>query len=169
MSDIVTAIVAEAKRLEEDTLHSAKGHFEVASRWELVNVVVGTLTTIAAALAAVFTLSHNDTIVIALAVLVSVSTGTMTFLNPNQVAAAHHGSGTEYNAIHNRARMFYSIDCQSNATSDELHSRLKELSGQRDDLSAKSASIPRWAFKKARQGIAQGEAEYKADVLESRG
>jgi len=68
MADVTTAIVAEAKRLEEDTLYSAKGHFETAARWERFNLAVGLIATVAAALAAVFTLSHNDALVILLAV-----------------------------------------------------------------------------------------------------
>ena len=165
MQDITAAIVAEAKRLEEDTLCSAKSHFNAANLWERVNLVAGVLATIAAALAAIVTLSHNDTLVIMLAVLASVSTGIMTFLNPQHIASAHRKSGTEYNAIHNQARIFHSIDCQTGASGDELAALLKELSQQRDDLSTTSLSIPRWAFEQARRGIAQGESEYKVDAL----
>jgi hypothetical protein len=165
MRDITVVIVAEAKRLEEDTLYSAKSHFNVANLWERMHMVVGGLATIAAALAAVFTLSHDDALVVALAVLASVSTGIMTFLNPHHIASSHRKSGTEYNAIHNQARIFHSIDCQTGAPGDALGARLKELSRLRDDLSARSLSIPRWAFEQARRGIAQGEAEYKEDDL----
>ena len=58
MADVTAAIVREAQRLEEDTLYLAKGHPK-ASPWKRLNVVVGTAATIAAALAAVFTLIHN--------------------------------------------------------------------------------------------------------------
>jgi len=33
MADITEALISEAKRLEEDALLSAKGHFEAASLW----------------------------------------------------------------------------------------------------------------------------------------
>jgi len=98
-------------------------------------------------------------------VLVAISTGIMTFLNPSQTASSHHGSGTSYNAIRNTARMFHTIDCQSGAASDELAARLKELSRQRNDISAKSLSIPPWAFVHARKGIEQGEAAYAVDAV----
>jgi len=165
MADVTTAIVAEAKRLEEDTLYSAKGHFETAARWERFNLAVGLIATVAAALAAVFTLSHNDALVILLAILVSISTGVITFLNPNKIAASHHRAGTEYNAIRNKSRIFYEIECQSNDANDHLIAELKAMSRQKDDLSAKSPSVPPWAAKKARQGIEAGEATYKVDTL----
>lgn len=168
MADMREAIIVEAKRLEEDTLFSSKGHFEAASLWGRVNLIVGSVTTVAATLAAIFTFSHNDAVVIGLSVLVAISTGIMTFLNPSKNASIHHGSGTTYNAIRNSARMFHVIDCQSGATSDELSARLKELSHQRNDVSAKSPSIPRWAFVHARQGIEQGEAAYTVDASSAR-
>ncbi len=120
MTDVTEAIVTEAKRLEEDALYSAKGHFEAATRWERFNLAVGLLATVAAALAAVFTLSHNDVVVILLAVLVSISSGVITFLNPNKIAASHHRAGIEYNAIRNKARIFYEIECRSGDATDHL-------------------------------------------------
>jgi len=165
MTDVTEAIVTEAKRLEEDTLYSAKGHFEAATRWERFNLAVGLLATVAAALAAVFTLSHNDVVVILLAVLVSISSGVITFLNPNKIAASHHRAGTEYNAIRNKARIFYEIECRSGDATDHLTAELKDMSRQRDGLSVKSPSVPRWAFENARRGIEAGEASYKVDTL----
>ena len=164
MADVTAAIVAEAKRLEEDALYTAKGHFEAAARWERFNLAVGLIATTAAALAAVFTLSHNDTVVILLAMLVSISTGVITFLNPNKIAASHHRAGTEYNAIRNKARIFYEIECQSNDANDHLIAELKAMSRQKDDLSATSPSVPQWAFNHARRGIEAGEAIYKVDT-----
>lgn len=43
---LVDALAAEASRIEEDTLFTARGHFEAASSWSRIHFVIGLPTTL---------------------------------------------------------------------------------------------------------------------------
>jgi len=158
-------IIKEAKRIEEDSLYSSKGHFYAAQFWTNLHLWIGIPATILAAIAGASALSQFDNhqiIAGVLAILVAALSAVSTFVNPNEKAAIHHSAGNRYNSLKNRARIFSEIDV--GIESDEsLLAKLRTLSAERDELNEKSPQIPKWAFRRARQGIEDGEAQNKVD------
>lgn len=163
MDDFAQALTRESHRIEEDTLYSAKGHFEAQGRWSKVYLWVGLPTAVIAGVAGVAALSSHTTISAALSIAVAAATAVLTFLNPSEKATAHLVAGNKYNALRNNARIFREIELQSGATQQELAARIKELAAERDTFNRDSPAIPRWAFEAARKGIEAGEAKHAVD------
>lgn len=155
-------LIKEAKRIEEDSLHSAKGHFAAARRWSQVHFWIGIIATIVAAVAGASALSKFDyhaTIAGALAIIVAVLNAVATFINPQENAAVHLKSGNKYNALKNDSRIFYNIE----VSNEKAVGILKKLSDRRHKLNKECPQIPPWAFKKAKIGIDCGESNYHVD------
>lgn len=167
MSDnIKENIINETKRIEEDSLYSAKGHFAAANFWTNFHLWIGAPTAILAAIASASALSqfdYHNVIAGILAIVVTALTAVTTFLNPNEKANSHQIAGNNYLSLRNKARIFSEIDCLGESSNEELAEQLKELAGQREELNQNSPQIPRWAYKKARKGIEEGEASYSVD------
>lgn len=158
-------IIKETKRIEEDSLYSSKGHFYAAQFWTNLHLWIGIPATAMAAIAGASALSQFDNhqiIAGILAILVSALSAVSTFINPNEKATIHHNAGNRYNSLKNRSRIFGEIDVDLE-TNEVLLTRLRSLSAERDELNEKSPQIPKWAFRKARKGIEDGEAQYKAE------
>ena len=166
MVSIREKIKKEAKRVEEDSLYSAKGQFVAASHWTRVHLWLGIPSAVLAAVAGVSALpqfDYNNIIAGVLAIIVATLTAITTFLNPNEKANSHLNAGNKYNSLGNEARIFFDIDCYQENSDAELTKQLKVLAKLRDELNQSSPQIPRWAYEKARKGIEEGEAEYKVD------
>lgn len=162
-ADFGEAIVAEAKRIEEDATFSAKGHFEAARRWGSVHLWIGIPTTLVAAIAGVSALSDYRGLAAVLSLLVAASSAVFTFLNSESRAARHLRAGNAYKALQNDARIFYEVQCQQGRRPTELSATLLELNKTRNKLNNESPQVPRSAFDAARRGIEGGEATYQID------
>ncbi len=163
MESIKEKIIREAGRIEEDSLFSAKGHFVVADFWVSFHLWIGVPTAVLAAIAGTSALSQfekHNIIAGILAIIVAALTAVTTFLNPNEKANSHLNAGNNYNSLRNKARIFCEIDSYGEDSDQEITKQLKELAKQRDGLNQDSPQIPRWAYKKARKGIEEGEADY---------
>ena len=160
------AIVAEAKRIEEDATFSAKGHFEAARRWDGVHLWIGIPTTLVAAAAGVSALKDLKALSAVLSLLVAASSAVFTFLNAETRSARHLKAGNAYKALQNDARIFYQVQCQQGRRPPELSAALQELNKTRNKLNSDSPQIPRRAFEAARQGIEGGESTYQVDRSE---
>lgn len=158
----VAAVVKEAERIEEDALYSAKRHFNAAATWNAVHLWLGLPTALIAGVSGVSALSHHTVIAGILALLVAGLTALTTFLNPSQRATNHHDFGNRYNALRNKTRILREIDAPTGHPT-ELVKELKALNRERDELNQKAPQTPRWAFIRARAGIEEGEAQYRAD------
>lgn len=159
-------MIKEARRIEEDSLHSAKGHFVAANFWTNFHLWIGVPTAILAAIAGASALSqfeNHNIIAGILAIIVTALTAVTTFLNPNERANSHLNAGNKYNSLRNKARIFCEIDTCGDDSDYEFIKQLKDLAKQRDDLNQNSPQIPKWAFKRARKGIEEGEANYTVD------
>jgi hypothetical protein len=163
---IKSMIIKEARRIEEDSSYSAKGHFVAANFWTNFHLWIGVPTAILAAIAGASALSQFDNhniIAGILAIIVTALTAVTTFLNPNERANSHLNTGNKCNSLRNKARIFWEIDACGDDSDQELTKQLKELARQRDELNQNNPQIPRWAYKKARKSIEEGEADYKVD------
>lgn len=157
------AIVDESKRVEEDALYSAKGHFEAARVWGGVHLSVGIPTAVLAAFASVSAFSDHAELAGAVAMLVAALSAVSTFLNPSQRTNAHHRAGNQFNSIRSRARILREINIHTMPLA-ELADSVKVLAAERDKCNQDSPIIPRFAFRRARKGIEAGEAAYAVDT-----
>jgi hypothetical protein len=101
--------VEEAKRIENDALYSAKGHYEAAKYWTRFHLTIGISTAILSAIAGASALAQFDNhniIAGFLAIIVAALTAVATFLNPNEKANAHQNVGNKYNALRNKVRNY---------------------------------------------------------------
>jgi hypothetical protein len=166
MADTVKDNIAkETKRIIEDSLYSARGHFAASSRWSTLHFWIGLIATIFAAAAgtSAFTKSEEgSTIAGVLSFVVAILTATITFIKPNNRASRHLEAANKYLSLRNDARTFADITL-TRMTIDDSSEEIKILNERRNNLNETSPIIPRWAFKKARKGIEDGEAENEVD------
>ena len=159
-------IMKEAKRIEESTLYSAKGHFVAASFWSYFHLVIGIPVVGMSAIAGLSILSDFDkskTLSGILTISVTGLSALMTFLNPNGRSSTHLNCGNGYDSINNKVRIFRTIDCWREKSEEVLTEKLKYYSEQKDRLNNTSPQIPWFAYLLARKGIEKGEADFIAD------
>ncbi|HZO71150.1 MAG TPA: SLATT domain-containing protein [Ktedonobacteraceae bacterium] len=148
-------MVKEAKRIENDTFFSAKGHFVASDEWRRRNMVLGIPSTIFSAIAGASALAQFDNhniVAGVLAIFVAALSALTTFLNPGEKANSHQNAGTRYTAIRNDARKFYDLDSFRDDISDQdLLTLLEDLRKQRNELNQNSLPIPGSAYRKVRQ------------------
>jgi hypothetical protein len=164
------ACLVELRRIEEDSLHSGKSHFEAAASSRRLYVLLGlpvALISGAAGVSAFATFTKHNVVAGVLALAAGSLGAATTFLKPSEREATHHAFGNDYIALRNRARLCREIEA-SRLDDEGLTRRLIELSGERDELNKKAPQIPRRAFRRARKGIETGEADYGADQLGSK-
>jgi len=161
MNDLANECSKEGRRIEEDSLLSAKAHFEAAALWGQFHLWLGIPTTVIAAIAGISALKDYPTLAGLLAMGVAALSALSTFLNPSGRQSAHLLAGNQYLALRNNARIFCSINLA--LSGDDTRAQLIELSDRRNELNAGSPQVSRWAFTRAREGIAAGEAEYRID------
>lgn len=158
-------IINEAKRIEEDSLYSSKGHFYAGQCWVNVNLYLGGATAIISAIAGASALAqfdYHNIVAGGLSIIVAGLTAVIIFINPDEKAFIHRKAGNRYNALRNDTRIFYDIELSG--VDDKIAIEdLKKLNDRRSKLNSESHQIPKWAFKKARKGIEEGEAKYKVD------
>ena len=159
----VEALSTEARRVEEDCLFSAKGHFEAASTWSGLHYWLGVPAAVLAAIAGGAAFADHPLLAGSLAMVVTALAAIITFLNPRDRAHAHHVAGVKYNALRQHARVFRTVDLCTEPVSSGARKRLGELADSRGDLGLSSPQIPRRAFERARRGIEQGEAKHAVD------
>lgn len=157
------AIADETHRIEEDALHSMKGHFNAGSLWGKVHLILGLPSAILAGWAGIEAFAENPQLTAILALLSAALTATVTFLKPQAVSDNHKNAGREYNKLKNKARIFREIEFPG-LEEDEAKQTLKDLADQRDALNSMSPDIPRWAYSNAKKDIDEGRANYKVDV-----
>ena len=165
-------VIKEAKRIEEATMFSAKGHFVAAEHWSRFHRNVGVPIAVLAALAAASSFSQFDASgVVAgfIALVVAGLSAFQTFMNPNEKASGHLNAGNNYDALQNRARIFWSIECWQTESDGMLTERLRDLSEHKDKLNRSCPQVPEWAYTKAREGIEAGETIYAVDSKPSGG
>jgi hypothetical protein len=169
----IQEIVKEAKRLEESTLYSSKGHFAAAEFWSKFHLGIGIPNATLAGIAGALALSTFATSlwVRTIAGILSIVAGGLaalqTFLNPNEKAAVHLGSGNNYDALNGAARIFWTVDCWSGLSEQVLTERLKDLANQKEKLNRACPQIPGWAYARAKKGIEAGEGVYSVDKIDA--
>ena len=162
MVNTVEAIAAEAKRIEEDALFSAKAHFENARSWTLRHFWIGIPATVLAALAAASALGDYKLLTAWMAAAATVLTALLTFLDPKQRATTHLNAGNSYKALNNNARIFRDVRA-ADLDPSEATTQLEELNEMRNKLNSESPQPSKRAHRRAKVMIEGGQAEYAVD------
>ncbi len=161
-NELTEALTKECERIEEDCLHSMKGHFNAGSRWNKVHLWMGIPSAVLAAWAGIEAFNDNPSLTALLALLSGALTATITFLSPQKVSDKHTNAGREYNVLRNKSRRVREIESLT-ASPEDLKSQVDELADKKDALNSMSPTIPRWAYEKAKKDIDAGRAEYLVD------
>jgi SMODS and SLOG-associating 2TM effector domain family 4 len=163
-------IIREAKRLEESTLFSFKGHHHAARGWTDRNLWLGIPTVVISAVigAAAFSQYSKEFPWVGilagfLAIAVAILSGITTFLNPNDKESSHLIAAHGFDTLNNDSRLFWAIECWQESSDEVLTSKLRELVERKNELNSSSPQIPPWAYKKAKVGIEAGEATFQVD------
>lgn len=158
-------IIKEAKRIEECCLYSSKGHLTAANGYTYFNLIIGVPLVVFAALTSASAFSQFDktkTTSAILSLIVAALSALMTFVNPKEISNSHFLAGNNYDALLNKVRIFWTIDCWKEVD-DVLVGRLKAFSEEKNRLNQNSPQIPFWGYLLAKRGILAGEASYKVD------
>lgn len=158
----VQNITTECKRIEEDSEHSAKRHFNAACLWSWVHYLIGIPMTVCAAWAGIDAFSATPYWSGYLALATAALGALQTFLNAGGKSANHKSCGDEYLALRNNTRVFREIEL-TDLKKEKAVQKIRELADARNDLNSISPSTPGIAFWLARKGIEEGQTEYKAD------
>lgn len=110
----------EALRIEEDSIHSAKGHYNAADRWRYCHLWIGIPSSLLAAISGVSALEGSTVLAGSLAIAVAAVAAVNTFLNPGERAATHRRCGGEYLSLRNKSRIFVNITTRTYASEENL-------------------------------------------------
>jgi len=160
---IEVALSDEALRLEEDCKYSSKGHYVASSFWARVQIILGVPATASAAISGSFAFNGVLDMAGSLAMMSAALTAVLTFLNSSEKSSSHLLAGNQYNALQNETRIYREIELASISQQQTSIEKLNNLSTRRDKLNQTSLQIPGFAFRIARKGIADGEADYSID------
>lgn len=156
-------VTDECLRIEEDSEQSAKRHFNAASRWSSYNNWLGIPSITIAAIASAVSFASLPALGGFLAAVTGSLTAVLTFLKPSERSTAHTASGNQYLRLRNETRIFREIEMSQIQNEQDLTDRLKTYTLRRDELNDGAPITNDDDYKKANQGIIDGQSEYKAD------
>jgi hypothetical protein len=165
--EVIDALAAESRRIEEDCEYSARSHFEAAGRWMRAHYWIGVPVALLAAVTGGSAIADHAELAAVLGLIVTALSAVAVFLNPSDRSTQHHAAGTRFNEVRNLARVFREIDLQVGDDHHAQINRLKELGSKRDELNKASPQISRWAFERGKRSIEKGEAAYSVDRARS--
>lgn len=167
MTDLLAKLATEAHRIEEDTEHSAKGHYNGAARWARYHLWLGLPSAVIAALGGAAALKDQPEVAVGFALLSSVLTTVLTFLKPSEHAEMHKTAAGRYHALRNRTRLLREIEFADGIQSTLAKEQLLALASERDELNQSSPAIARGDYELAKQDIDAGRARYQVDEAKS--
>lgn len=163
MNDLIIKLANEALRVEEDTEHSFKGHYNAAARWGHYHLWIGLPSALLAAVAGAAAFRDAPELAGGLALVSTALTTLLTFLKPSERSEMHRAAAGRYQALRNQARIFREIELLESASSEESKAGLLGLVKERDELNHGSPSIQRCDYEVAKRDIDSGRARYRAD------
>ena len=123
-------------------------------------MVVGTS---AAAALVMSKFDERQTVASLLYIAVAVVSAVFTFLYPNERSGSHLNAGNHFDALTNRIRIFWTIQCWQGDSDAELAAKVQALASEKDRLNLSSLQVPPWAYRIAKRQIARGEAAFDVD------
>ncbi len=163
MTNLKDKLIAEARRIEEDAEHSAKGHFNAADHWARYHLWIGLPSSVIAAIAGGSAFNDMPILAGSLAIVSTALMTTLTFLKPSEHAENHKAVAGHYLALRNRTRIFRDIELEDELDLAEAKKRLMDLNKTRDELNQASPGIPRKDYEMAKKDIDEGRSRYRVD------
>ncbi|MGB0833915.1 MAG: SLATT domain-containing protein [Psychrobium sp.] len=163
-ADLTSKIISECKRVEEDTEHSFKSHYNAAEFWSNINLFLGLPAALLGAIAGGTSAADGaQATVTAAAFLATAFVTCLTFLKPGVKADAHKNAGDLYQTLRNKTRLFREIELDDSIPDIDAKKKLIALVDRRDELNSIMPTIPRKAYEKAKKDIDAGRAKYAVD------
>lgn len=163
-ADLKSKIINECKRIEEDTEHSCKAHYNAAEFWSNLNLLLGLPAALLGAIAGGTSAADGaQATVTATAFLATAFVTCLTFLKPGEKSDAHKNAGNLYQALRNTTRFFREIEINDALPDMDAKKKLKAFVDRRDELNSTMPTIPRAAYEKAKKDIDAGRAKYVVD------
>ena len=156
-------IRTEIERLEEDSIHSGKSHFNAGARWTQYNFSIGVPSVILSALAGTAFFKNYGAVAGMMASAAAVLTALMTFLKPAERASEHKKAGDQYLTLRNDARIFREIEIDHACDTSAVIAALSGFTKRRNELNQASPQFSNGDRRKARAGIEEGEATHIVD------
>lgn len=161
---LLQKIEDECRRIEEDTEHSFKGHYNSAEFWGHMNLILGLAAALSGILAGGTSAADgSDATVTGAAFFSAIFATCMTFLKPGEMADSHKNAGNFYHSLRNRVRIFREIELVSGRDADSLKSMFLKFVERRDELNSIMPRVGRAAYEKAKKDIDSGRAAYRVD------
>lgn len=161
MNELIHKLAIEAQRIEEDTEHSFKSHYNAAARWAHYHLWIGLPSALLAAGAAAF--KEQPEVAGALAILSTALTTVLTFLKPSERSEIHKTVAGQYQALRNQTRIFREIELTDCVAADEAKTRLLTLAKTRDEINQGAPAISRCDYELAKKDIDSGNTRYRID------
>lgn len=150
----IEEIISEAKRIQEDSLFSYKGHLESARLSKFIHYALGLPSVV---LAALIGLSINNQILSPwvgfIAIIITIFTALSTFINPFKAAEQHRIIGEKYGALYRETRRFVNMDYNGTSSIDELQKKLDDFAIKQDQYNAEGPQISRIPYLLAKRNI----------------
>jgi hypothetical protein len=160
-------IVKEARRIEEGALYTSKAHFAAAEIWRAAHLGLGLLTVVLATIVgarALVKIDADGSIASLISIAVAILSAVTTFLNPNKKAADHLSAGNKLDALMNKVRIFWTLDCWADTAAEHsLLAKLKTYSEEKSELNKVSPPLFWLVYRIAKWGIQSGQAQYSVD------
>jgi hypothetical protein len=163
MFNLKTKLIEEACRIEEDTEHSAKGHYNAANRWSRYHLWIGLPSAVLAAIAGGTAFNNMAALAGILAILSTALTTVLTFLKPSEHSENHKAVAGQYLSLRNQSRIFREIEIDESEDISIYKKRLIKLATHRDELNTSSPAISRKDYDKAKKDIDGGLSQYQID------
>lgn len=162
--EILENIEKEIERIKEDSIYSAKGHFDSAKYWRYWNyfLTVASIASVCASL--VFVFSDLDKFWIGFITIVSgLIAMLLVFSNPQEKYISHYNSGNRFLSLRNKARIFLEVESKDMGIEQQVES-LKKLDSKRNKINKHSLPIGSMGYKSAKKQIeVDRNTQYQVD------
>lgn len=161
-----TRVGDELQSLEEDLLWTEKAHFARAETLARVNLSVGLVATVSAAVAAGTIVAERSPLVAGVAALVAaITSGLLTFLKPLDGEKRHLDAGRRLGALRVRVRQSIRLDLSPDlrTTTEDLRKLALGFADEKARIDADAPATSGRAFKAARKKIEAGHFKHAGD------
>lgn len=156
-------VSTELKALEVDLLWTEKAHFETATVYARLHLWLGSVATVAAAVAAASVVGNAAPVISGLAaVLASIASGITTFLKPQDAQQRHSVTGRRLGALRVTVRQAVNLDLHPERPEDPEAWRTvaRDFAKRKADIDADAPNTSNRAFRAARKKIEAGHFEH---------
>lgn len=162
-------LVREARRIEEDVLHSGAQHFAAGQRWRARAFWLGLPATLGIAVTSAgaglsVLVGGVSWLTAGLAFAVALAVAARDFIGADAKATAHSAKGARYFAVRDDARRFANVEADGPRSVDALTDRLVTLAERQKSLrDEEPREVDGDLRDKVRKGIEDGDYLHQVD------